>query len=55
MRRQDILLSAVLLFGSGCCSAEGAEDWSWVGGLIGGILGLGLFFLVTYLSGKGRL
>lgn len=55
MRPKDILLPGILLLGSGCCTTEGPDDWSWLGGLIGAALGFGLFFLVAFLSSKGRL
>ncbi len=52
---RKILLSAVILFGSGCRTTDGSDDWSWLGGVVGGILGFGLFFLVTFLTSRGRL
>lgn len=53
---RSILLPGILLLSSGCSTVpSGCDDLSWLGGLIGAILGFGLFFLATYLSAKGRL
>lgn len=44
---------ALFLLGSGCAPVDaGSEDPSWVGGVIGVILGFGLFFLAVYMSSR---
>lgn len=52
---KKIALLAVMLCLSGCATEGGGDDLSWLGGVIGAILGFGLFFLVSYLSAKNRL
>jgi hypothetical protein len=49
-----IAMTGLLLLGSGCCApgTDGNDDLSWVGGVIGTIIGFGLFFLATYLSSR---
>jgi hypothetical protein len=48
------VLSGLLLLSSGCCApgADGRDDLSRVGGIIGVIIGFGLFFLAVYLSSR---
>jgi hypothetical protein len=55
MRSLRLPLTALAaLLSSSCCSSESGGDLSWLGGVIGGILGFGLFFLVTYLTLRNR-
>lgn len=45
---------SIMLSLSGCATEGGGDDLSWLGGVIGGILGFGLFFLVTFLTLRSR-
>lgn len=49
------LLAVVAMLESGCSTTGSGADMSWLGGLVGGILGFALFFLVVFLTAKGRL
>jgi len=53
-RRMKMALAGLLLLGSSCCApgADGTDDLSWVGGVVGALLGFGLFFLAIYLSSR---
>lgn len=43
----------LLLLISGCCTT-GGTDLSRVGGIVGVLIGFGLFFLVIYLMAKSN-
>ena len=45
----------LLILGAGCCTQEGASDASRVGGIVGVLIGFGLFLLAVYLNSKGKL
>lgn len=53
-RKIKVALAGFLLLGSGCCApgAEGGGDMSRIGGIIGVVIGFGLFFLAIFLSSR---
>lgn len=55
MIRMKSALPAIILSLGGCATDGGTSDLSWFGAVIGGILGFGLFFLVVFLTSRGRL